>query len=57
MTAGGGSVSAGGANGGFVYNAHTMLSPRLLHSDISAALRDVKDPMAAAVWPSVGPGE
>ena len=39
------------ARGVFTYSTHTMLSPRLLHSDIVAALKDVKDPMAAEVWP------
>lgn len=46
-------VAGGGRQGGsrvFTYSASTMLAPRLPHNDITAALKDAKDPMAAAVW-------
>lgn len=29
-----------------------LFEPRLIHSDIIAALRDIKDPMCLAAWPS-----
>jgi metal-sulfur cluster biosynthetic enzyme len=29
-----------------------LFEPRLIHSDILAALRDVKDPMCSAAWPN-----
>lgn len=29
-----------------------LFEPRLIHSDILAALRDIKDPMALAAWPN-----
>jgi hypothetical protein len=52
ITSGGaaGRQQQGGSSGVFLYSASTMLSPRLLHSDITAALRDAEDPIAAAVW-------
>jgi hypothetical protein len=52
VTSGGGTGKQQGASGGFTYSATTMLSPRLLHSDITAALRSTNDPLAAAVWDS-----
>lgn len=50
ITAGGGVGKQQGGSGIFSYSATTMLSPRLLHSDITAALRSAGDPIAAAVW-------
>lgn len=51
VTGGGG---GGRQQGEFSYSATTMLSPRLLHTDITAALRDAKDPIALAVWKDLG---